>query len=119
MKAVTYQGPRNMQVKEVADPSIHKKDDIIVRITSTAICGTDRHIFQGAIPAEQGYVVGHEPMGIVEDVGSEVTRVKKGDRVVLPFNVSCGHCYYCEHDLESQCNNSNPNPQVDTVDISV
>jgi len=114
MKAVTYQGARNMQVKQVADPSIQKKDDIIVRITSTAICGTDRHIFQGVIPAQPGYVVGHEPMGIVEDVGTEVTRVKKGDRVVLPFNVSCGHCYYCEHDLESQCNNSNPNPQVDT-----
>ena len=114
MKAVTYQGPRNMQVKQVADPSIQKNDDIIVRITSTAICGSDRHIFQGVVPAEQGFVVGHEPMGIVEEIGPEVTRVKKGDRVVLPFNVSCGHCFYCEHNMESQCDNSNPNSQVDT-----
>jgi S-(hydroxymethyl)glutathione dehydrogenase/alcohol dehydrogenase len=114
MKAVTYQGPRNMEVKQVPDPTIQKREGILVRITATAICGSDRHIYQGVVPTEPGYVVGHEPMGIVEEVGPEVTKVKKGDRVVLPFNVSCGHCYYCEHDLESQCDNANPNPQVDT-----
>ena len=114
MKAVTFQGAKDIQVKEVEDPSLKKKDDIIVRITSTAICGSDLHIYQGALPAEKGYVIGHEPMGIVEEVGSEVTKVKKGDRVVLPFNISCGTCYYCQHDLESQCDNSNPNKEIDT-----
>lgn len=92
MKAVTFQGAKDIQVKEVEDPSLKKKDDIIVRITSTAICGSDLHIYQGALPAEKGYVIGHEPMGIVEEVGPEVTKVKKGDRVVLPFNISCGTC---------------------------
>ncbi|WP_409291499.1 zinc-dependent alcohol dehydrogenase [Peribacillus sp. SCS-37] len=114
MKAVTFQGPKNMQVKQVPDPTIQNNDDIIVRITSTAICGSDLHIYVGALPTQKDYVVGHEPMGIVEEVGPEVTRVKKGDRVVLPFNVSCGHCFFCEHDMESQCDNSNPNPALDT-----
>ncbi|WP_349774022.1 alcohol dehydrogenase catalytic domain-containing protein [Fictibacillus phosphorivorans] len=77
-------------MKNVDDPVIQKKDDIIVRITSTAICGSDLHIYQGVLPARKDYVIGHEPMGIVEEVGPEVTRVKKGDRVVLPFNISCG-----------------------------
>lgn len=90
MKAVTFQGTKDIQVKEVEDPELQQKDDIIVRITSTAICGSDLHIYQGALPAQKDYVIGHEPMGIVEEVGPEVTRVKKGDRVVLPFNISCG-----------------------------
>lgn len=116
MKAVTFQGTKDIQVKQVEDPTLQKKDDIIVRITSTAICGSDLHIYQGALPATPGYVIGHEPMGIVEDVGPEVTKVKKGDRVVLPFNISCGHCFYCENEMESQCDNSNPDPipPVDT-----
>ncbi|MFJ7729247.1 zinc-dependent alcohol dehydrogenase [Neobacillus sp. NPDC097160] len=114
MKAVTFQSAMNMQVKEVPDPAIEKNDDIIVRITSTAICGSDLHIYQGAIKAEKDYVVGHEPMGIVEEVGSEVTKVKKGDRVVLPFNIACGYCFYCENEMESQCDSSNRNPHVDT-----
>ncbi|WP_054955961.1 zinc-dependent alcohol dehydrogenase [Paenibacillus dakarensis] len=114
MKAVTFQGAKDIQVKEVQDPVLQKKDDIIVRITSTAICGSDLHIYQGALPAHKDYVIGHEPMGIVEEVGPEVTKVKKGDRVVLPFNISCGHCYYCNHDMESQCDNSNRNPDIHT-----
>jgi len=114
MKAVTFQGVKDIQVKEVADPKIEKRDDIIVRITSTAICGSDLHIYQGALPTKKDYVIGHEPMGIVEEVGPEVTKVKKGDRVVLPFNVSCGDCYYCNHDMESQCDNSNDNPAIDS-----
>lgn len=115
MKAVTYQGAKDIQVKQVEDPTLQKKDDIIVRITSTAICGSDLHIYLGAMPAHKDYVIGHEPMGIVEEVGPDVTKVKKGDRVVLPFNISCGHCYYCEHDMESQCDNSNPHKeQADT-----
>jgi S-(hydroxymethyl)glutathione dehydrogenase / alcohol dehydrogenase len=108
MKAVTYQGSKDIQVKEVEDPRIEKKDDVIVKITSTAICGSDLHIYQGNMPLREGYIIGHEPMGIVEEVGPEVTKVKKGDRVVIPFNVSCGQCFFCQHDMESQCDNSNP-----------
>ncbi|WP_053360505.1 zinc-dependent alcohol dehydrogenase [Bacillus sp. FJAT-27251] len=114
MKAVTFQGAKDIQVKNVDDPKIEKNDDIIIRVTSTAICGSDLHIYQGALPTHPGYVIGHEPMGIVEHVGSEVTKVKKGDRVVIPFTVGCGHCFYCEHDMGSQCDNSNPNDMVDS-----
>lgn len=114
MRAVTFQGIKDIQVKEVEDPKLQQKDDIIVRITSTAICGSDLHIYQGALPAAKDYVIGHEPMGIVEEVGPEVTRVKKGDRVVLPFNIACGECFYCNHDMESQCDNSNGNPDIHT-----
>ncbi|KKK39388.1 dehydrogenase [Mesobacillus campisalis] len=114
MKAVTFQGAKDIQVKNVEDPKIEKNDDIIIRVTSTAICGSDLHIYQGALPTHPGYVIGHEPMGIVEHVGSEVTKVKKGDRVVIPFTVGCGQCFYCEHDMGSQCDNSNPNDMVDS-----
>ncbi|MDT8978827.1 zinc-dependent alcohol dehydrogenase [Paenibacillus sp. chi10] len=108
MKAVTYQGANSIEVKNVDDAKIEKKDDIIVRITSTSICGSDLHLYQGNFPLPKGYIIGHEPMGIVEEVGSEVARVKKGDRVVIPFTVACGQCHYCTHNLESQCDNSNP-----------
>ncbi|MED3575270.1 zinc-dependent alcohol dehydrogenase [Cytobacillus praedii] len=108
MKAVTYHGPKNVLIDNVEDPTIEKNDDIIVKITSTAICGSDLHLYQGNMPLPPGYVIGHEPMGIVEEVGSEVTKVKKGDRVVIPFNIACGHCAFCEQDLTSQCDNSNP-----------
>ncbi|MFJ5772242.1 zinc-dependent alcohol dehydrogenase [Psychrobacillus sp. NPDC093180] len=114
MKAVTYQGAKDVEVKEVPDAKLEKKDDIVVKITSTAICGSDLHIYRGAIPTHKDYVIGHEPMGIVEEVGPDVTKVKKGDRVVIPFNVSCGECFYCQNDLESQCDNSNDNPAVDS-----
>ncbi len=113
MKAVTYQGAKDVQVKEVPDAKIEKPDDIIVRITSTAICGSDLHIFRGSIPTKEDFVIGHEPMGIVVEVGPEVTKVKKGDRVVIPFNVSCGECVYCQNEMESQCDNSNDNPEID------
>ncbi|MDF2035613.1 glutathione-dependent formaldehyde dehydrogenase [Cytobacillus oceanisediminis] len=108
MKAVTYQGPNRVAVTNEDDPRLDKKDDIIVRITSTAICGSDLHLYQGNMPLPKGYIIGHEPMGIVEEVGPEVTKVKKGDRVVIPFNVSCGECVYCKKDQTSQCDNSNP-----------
>lgn len=114
MKAVTFQGTKDIQVKEVEAPKIEKPDDIIVRITSTAICGSDLHIYLGALPTHPDYIIGHEPMGIVEEVGPEVTKVKKGDRVIIPFNVSCGECFFCKHELESQCDNANPNPALDT-----
>ncbi|MBB3906425.1 S-(hydroxymethyl)glutathione dehydrogenase/alcohol dehydrogenase [Anoxybacillus rupiensis] len=108
MQAVTYQGIKNVQVKNVPDPSIVKDDDMIVRITSTAICGSDLHLIHGMIPnMPHDFVIGHEPMGIVEEVGPGVTKVKKGDRVIVPFTIACGQCWYCRHGLESQCDTSN------------
>lgn len=113
MKAIVYEGMKKVKVKEVTDPKIEKSDDIIVKVTSTAICGSDLHLFHGMIPnMPHGFVLGHETMGIVEEAGREVSKVKKGDRVIIPFPVSCGHCWYCEHDLWSQCDNSNPNGEV-------
>lgn len=114
MKAVTFQGAKDIKVKEVPDPIIEKSDDIIVRITTTAICGSDLHIYRGATHTRKDYVIGHEPMGIVEEVGPDVTKVKKGDRVVIPFNISCGECFYCQNEMESQCDNSNENPAIDS-----
>lgn len=108
MKAVTYQGIQSVSFKEVDDPCIRHPEDVIVKITSTAICGSDLHLYLGIFPLPKGYVIGHEPMGIVEEVGKDVTRVKKGDRVVIPFTVACGHCRYCDQHLESQCDNANP-----------
>lgn len=113
MKAVTYQGAKDVEVKEVPDAKLEKPDDIIVRITSTAICGSDLHIYRGSIPTKEDFIIGHEPMGIVEEVGPEVTKVKKGDRVVIPFNVACGSCFYCQNKMESQCDNANENPEID------
>lgn len=113
MKAVTYQGIKNVQVKEVRDPRIEKRDDIIVRLTSTSICGSDLHLIHGMIPnLPTDYIIGHEPVGVVAEVGPDVTRVKKGDRVIIPFNVSCGECWYCKNQLESQCDNSNPHGET-------
>ncbi|AHV96046.1 zinc-dependent alcohol dehydrogenase [Paenibacillus sabinae] len=113
MKAVTYQGIKNIAVKEVPDPKIEKPDDMIVRLTSTAICGSDLHLIHGMIPnLQEDYVIGHEPMGIVEEVGSGVTRLKKGDRVIIPFNIACGECFYCKNHLESQCDHSNENGEI-------
>ncbi|WP_018924586.1 zinc-dependent alcohol dehydrogenase [Salsuginibacillus kocurii] len=113
MKAVTYQGVKNVVVKEVADPKIEKPDDMIIKLTTTAICGSDLHLIHGMVPNfPEDYIIGHEPMRIVEETGPDVKHFKKGDRVIIPFNVSCGECYYCTHHLESQCDNSNPNGQM-------
>jgi len=110
MKAVTYQGIKNVVVKEVPDPQIEKSDDMIVKMTTTAICGSDLHLIHGMIPyMQENYVFGHEPVGIVEAVGPGVTKLKKGDRVIIPFNISCGECFYCKNQLESQCDHSNEN----------
>lgn len=112
MKAVTYQGIKDVKVHDVPPPVINKPDDIIVKITTTAICGSDLHLIHGMVPnMSEGYIIGHEPMGIVEEVGTEVTKVKKGDRVIIPFNVSCGTCSFCQGGLTSQCDNSNPHGQ--------
>ncbi|MGI6120273.1 MAG: zinc-dependent alcohol dehydrogenase [Desulfosporosinus sp.] len=113
MKAITYQGRHKVEVQDVEDPKLINNDDIIVKVTSTTICGSDLHLFRGRIPKmPKGFIIGHEAMGIVEEIGKEVNKVKKGDRVVVPFPISCGHCWYCTHDLWSQCDNSNANGEV-------
>ncbi|MZG89692.1 alcohol dehydrogenase catalytic domain-containing protein [Enterococcus durans] len=108
MKAVTWQGKQKMEIRNVEDPKILEPTDAIIRITATAICGSDLHLYHhGEAVLEKGYVVGHEPMGFVEEVGSAVTKLKKGQRVVIPFNISCGHCHFCLNEMESQCDRSN------------
>jgi len=110
VKALTYQGVGQVEVKQVADATIEQPEDVLVRVTSTSICGSDLHLYQGMIPhLRPGSVIGHEPMGIVEEVGAAVHSVRKGDRVVVPFNVACGTCRYCTNDLESLCDVSNRN----------
>ena len=109
MKALTYHGSSDVRVDNVADPVLVNDDDIILRVTATAICGSDLHIYRGKIPGmETGDILGHEFMGIVEDVGSAVTRVKRGDRVVVPFTISCGSCFFCSRSLFSACETTNP-----------
>ncbi len=104
MKALTWQGISDVRVDEVPDPVIEKPTDIIVRITSTGLCGSDLHLYTVLAPyLDAGDILGHEPMGIVEEIGSAVTEVAIGDRVVIPFNVSCGECWMCGHGLHSQC----------------
>ena len=104
MKALTFHGKRDVRVENVPDPSIQEPTDAIVRITSTAICGSDLHLYEVLGPfIDEGDILGHEPMGIVEEVGAEVTNLKPGDRVVIPFNISCGHCWMCDRQLYAQC----------------
>jgi threonine dehydrogenase-like Zn-dependent dehydrogenase len=104
MKAVAWHGNHDVRVDMVEDPRIERPTDAIVRVTSTGICGSDLHLYEvlGAF-IDAGDILGHEPMGIVEEVGAEVTDIKRGDRVVIPFNVACGHCYTCGKGLQSQC----------------
>jgi threonine dehydrogenase-like Zn-dependent dehydrogenase len=104
MKALTWHGTRDVRVTEVPDPTIEAPTDAIVQITSTAICGSDLHLYELMGPfLDEGFALGHEPMGIVQEVGAEVTGLRPGDRVVVPFNISCGSCWMCGHGLQSQC----------------
>ncbi|CAA9409221.1 zinc-dependent alcohol dehydrogenase [uncultured Nocardioides sp.] len=104
MKAVTWQGVHDMRVIEVPDPRIEEPSDVVIKVTSTGLCGSDLHLYETLAPfMEAGDIVGHEPMGIVTEVGSAVTRLRVGDRVVVPFNVSCGSCWMCDRRLYSQC----------------
>src|SRR3954463_15044057 len=104
MKAVTWQGKRSVSVEDVPDPAIQEPTDAIIKITSTAICGSDLHLYEVMAPfMEKGDILGHEPMGIVQEVGSAVKNLTVGDRVVIPFNIACGSCFMCKQGLQSQC----------------
>lgn len=108
MKALTYQGAKDVRVETVADPMLAAPDDILLRVTATAICGSDLHIYRGKIPGmKDGDILGHEFMGIVEEVGTGVTALRPGDRVVVPFVIACGNCFYCSKTLFAACENTN------------
>lgn len=110
MKALTYHGSRDVRVETVPDPKLIESDDILLRVTATAICGSDLHLFHGKIPeTRHGDIFGHEFMGVVEEAGPAVTEVKVGDRVVIPFVIACGKCFFCENELFSACETTNPN----------
>ncbi|MEJ8293672.1 zinc-dependent alcohol dehydrogenase [Delftia tsuruhatensis] len=109
MKALTYHGSKDVRYDTVADPQLIDKEDIILRVTATAICGSDLHIYRGKIPEmESGDILGHEFMGIVEEVGPDVNHLKKGDRVVVPFVIACGECFFCNRSLFAACEETNP-----------
>ncbi|MDQ3185992.1 MAG: glutathione-dependent formaldehyde dehydrogenase [Pseudomonadota bacterium] len=109
MRALTYHGSHDVRVDTVSDPILQEADDIILKITATAICGSDLHLYRGKIPElKNGDILGHEFMGVVVDAGSEVTKLRKGDRVVVPFVIACGHCFFCEKQLFSACETTNP-----------
>jgi len=108
MRALTYHGAHDVRVDTVPDPVIEEADDIILKVTATAICGSDLHLYRGKIPAtESGDIFGHEFMGIVEEVGSQVTAVQPGDRVVIPFVIACGSCFFCQLDQFAACETTN------------
>src|SRR4051812_48449430 len=109
MRAVTWCGIHDVRVSNVPDPKILNPRDAIVRITSTCICGSDLHLYDGYIPGmKSGDVIGHEFMGEVVELGSEVKNLNKGDRIVVPFTICCGNCFFCKRELWSCCDNSNP-----------
>src|SRR5215468_7122431 len=113
MRAVVWQGKNNVKVAEVPDPSIVNPHDAIVKVTLTAICGSDLHLYNGVIPTmKSGDVLGHEFMGQVVEVGPDVRNLSKGDWVVVPFAIACGRCFFCQRDLWSLCDNTNPNASI-------
>ena len=109
MQALTYHGPRDVRVDTVPDPVLTEPDDILLRVTATAICGSDLHLYRGKVPGmQEGDILGHEFMGIVEDVGPGVHTLRRGDRVVVPFTIACGDCFFCNKTLFAACENTNP-----------
>lgn len=108
MKALTYHGPHHVSVDNMPDPALEAADDIILRVTATAICGSDLHLYRGKIPGtHHGDIFGHEFMGEVVEAGSEVTAVRKGDRVVIPFVIACGDCFFCRLQQYAACESTN------------
>ena len=113
MRAMTYHGPGDVRIENKPDPEIVHPNDVVLRVTKTAICGSDLHLYRGLVPDTRvGHTFGHEFTGVVEDVGSSVRTLERGDRVVVPFNISCGTCFFCQRDLFGMCENSNPNSEI-------
>ncbi len=113
MKALCWHGSGDVRIDTVPDSKIEQPTDVVVKITSTAICGSDLHLLDGYQPGmEKGDILGHEPMGVVVEVGGKVTKLKKGDRVVVPFTISCGSCFFCQKTLFSCCDTTNPNAKI-------
>ena len=113
MKSLVYHGAKDVRIDDKPKPQIKDREDVILKVTSSAICGSDLHLYHGLTPGmEPGQTLGHEFMGVVEEVGPAVHEIKEGDRVVIPFNISCGQCWFCNRGLWSQCNRSNPNGEV-------
>lgn len=108
MRAVVYESPFRVTVQDVPKPTIEHADDVIVKVTTSCICGSDLHMYEGRTGAQAGIVFGHENMGIVEEIGSGVALLKRGDRVVMPFNVACGRCLNCEEGRSAFCTHVNP-----------
>jgi threonine dehydrogenase-like Zn-dependent dehydrogenase len=112
MRALCWHGKNDVRIDTVPDPKIQEPTDVIIKITSTAICGSDLHLYDGFMMGmEKGDVLGHEPMGIVVEIGSAVRKLKKGDRVVVPFVIACGHCFFCSKQLYSCCDTTNPDAE--------
>lgn len=113
MRALCWHGTNDVRVDTVDDPGIEDPRDIIIKVTASGICGSDLHLYSGAMPTmEEGDIIGHEPMGIVVEVGSSVKKFKKGDRVVIPFVIACGECFFCQKTLYSCCDTTNPNKEM-------
>lgn len=113
MRALVWQGKENVQVETVPDPQIQDPRDVVIRVTATAICGSDLHLYDGIMPTmEKGDILGHEPMGEVVEVGAGVKNLKVGDRVVVPFVIACGECWFCKQGLFSACDTTNPNAEM-------
>src|SRR3954464_15085735 len=113
MRALCWHGKSDVRVDTVPDPTIEDPGDAIIKITSTCICGSDLHLYDGMMPTmEAGDILGHEPMGEVVETGKDVKKVKRGDRVVIPFTIACGVCRFCQMGLTSLCDTSNPNAEM-------
>src|SRR5437763_4110266 len=113
MKALCWMGSGEVEVHNVSDPTILNPHDAIIKITRTAICGSDLHLFDGFIPTmEEGDILGHEFMGIVEEVGKDVNNLGRGDRIVVPFTIACGNCFFCKKQIWSACDNTNANAHL-------
>src|ERR1041384_661295 len=112
MKALCWMGSSKVEVHNASDPTILNPHDAIIKIARTAICGSDLHLFDGFIPTmEEGDILGHEFMGVVEELGTSNGKLKKGDRVIIPFQIACGHCYFCKRTETALCDNTNPNAE--------